>query len=565
METRPCQNCKKDFVIDERDQLYYKKINVPEPSWCSQCRIERRLATHNVWNVYWRNCSKCDKRTLSMYNKDIPIKVFCNDCWWADDWDGTEYGVDYDPSRNFLEQVYELSRKTPWVAQEVIGPTMVNSEYCNGASYLRNCYLTFWADYCENLTHSSMTLNFKDSSDCLRGYESELCYESIGFEKCYRTFFSEECDSCSDVWFSRNCYSCTNCIGCVNLRGASYCIFNEKYSKEEYAEKVKELGLDSWEKIEDLKNKSKAFWLTKPYRSYHGHSLNLNVTGDYVYTSKNSFDMYIANGAEECRYSQFITVPPAKECYDYSGWGANVERLYETHSSGENVSNVKFSYCAYTDSMDIEYSIWTVAGKNNFGCVNLKRKKYCILNKEYTKEEYEKLKAQIIEDMKKNPYIDPQGRTWTYGEFFPLNQSFFGYNETSGFKFNPKTKEQALKEGYSWYEEETQDHKATLDNKDLPDKIADTPESITDEIINCADCGRGYKIGPLEFTLLKKMGMPVPHSCPKCRMNYRFSQLNPMKLWQRNCAKCNTEVTTAYSPERPEVIYCEKCYQQEFS
>ena len=44
---------------------------------------------------------------------------------------------------------------------------------------------------------------------------------------------------------------------------------------------------------------------------------------------------------------------------------------------------------------------------------NLKRKQYCILNKEYGKVEYEKLREKIIEDMKINPYLGKLGR-----EFF---------------------------------------------------------------------------------------------------------------------------------------------------
>jgi hypothetical protein len=425
-----------------------------------------------------------------MFNKNVPITVYCNDCWWADDWDGTEYAMDYDPKRNFFEQVYELSRKTPWVAQEVIAPTMVNSEYCNGASYLRNCYLTFWADYCENLVNSSIVLEVKDSTDVLRARESQLCVESIGINKCYRTFFSEECDACNDVWFSRNCYNCTNSVGCVNLRGENYCIFNQKYSKEEYAEKLKELKLDTWSGIESVKKEARKFWLTKPYREYTGNSLNLNVTGEYVFESKNSEDLYMCTSTEESRYCQFITVPTAKECYDYSGWGANVERLYECHSTGEKASNIKFSLCAYTDSMEVEYSWWTIAGKNNFGCVNLKRKKYCILNKEYSKEDYETLREQIIADMKANPYIDEQGRTWSYGEMFPLKMTHFGYNESTGSRYLPKTKEQALAEGYTWYDEEPVQHKITLESKDLSETIATVTEAILTEVIGCADCGR---------------------------------------------------------------------------
>lgn len=562
-ETRTCQNCKKDFIIEPDDFSFYEKIKVPPPTWCPPCRMIRRNASKNVWMVYWRNCNKCDEKILSMYNKDNPVSVFCSKCWWADDWDGTEYAMDYNPSRTFFEQFYELSQKVPWVATETLGPSMVNSEYCNGATWLRNCYLTFWADYCENIAHSSILFKFKDSSDCMRAKESELCYESIGVNKCYGVFFSEECEACTNVWFSRNCYNCTNCVGCVNLRGASYNIFNVKYSKEEYFEKVKEINLEYWESLHDLKVKAKNFWLTKPYREYTGNSLNLNVTGEYVFESKNSKDIYMCTNVENSRYCQFVTVPKTKDCYDYSGWGANVELIYESHSTGEKASNVKFSFSGYPDTYNTEYCIWSTSAKNCFGCVSLKRKQYSILNKEYSKEEYEKLRIQIIEDMKKNPYIDKEGRIWSYGEFFPHKISMLGYNETDSMKFFPKTKEEAIREGYSWYDGEQVEYKTTILAKDLSNSISDTPELITKEVLGCAECNRGYKIGDLEFSLLKKMKIPIPHSCPQCRSSARFSRLNPIHLWQRNCANCHKDISTAFSPDRPEIIYCEKCYQQE--
>ena len=500
-----------------------------------------------------------------MYHQDNPISVYCPECWWADDWDGTEYEMDYDPNRPFFEQLQELIKRTPWVATETLGPSMVNSEYCNGASWLRNCYLTFWADYCENIANSSIIFQMKDSSDVMRARESQLCYESNGIHKCYNTYFSELCRESVDLWFCRNCYNCTNCVGCVNLRGESYCIFNKKYSKEEYIEKIKEMGLDSWSKIEMLKKQSMDFWMAQPWREYTGSSLNVNATGEYMYECKNSRDLYLCEGVEDSRYCQFVTVETAKDCYDYSGWGSTVELIYEAHSTGEKASNIKFSYSCYPDSLNIEYSIWASGAKNCFGCVNLKRKSYCILNKEYSKEEYEKLKSQIIEDMKKNPYVDQQGRIWSYGEFYPITMYLFGYNESDAMKFFPKTKEEALKDGYTWYDEKPTEYKITKEAKDLPETIMETPDSIVDEIIACVECERGYKVSLLELTLLKKMGLPVPHSCQKCRLKYRFSRLNPIKLWQRNCAKCQKEITTAFAPERPEIVYCEKCYQQEFN
>ncbi len=564
-ETKSCQNCKQNFVIEVEDFNFYEKINVPPPTWCPQCRIIRRISCINSWYLYYRNCDKCGKRTLSSFSPEQKITVYCQPCWWADDWDGTEYAMDYDPQKSFFEQLRELSNKTPYVALETTYLTLKNCEYSNSIAYSKNCTLTIWADHCENVSFSSLLNGLKYSSDCVRGYNSELCYGSMGFSRCYRMFFSDECDDCVDVWFSRNCYSCTNCVGCVNLRGATNCIFNVKYSKEEYLEKIKELRLDSWKGLRDLEIKAYEFWLTLPYREYNGHSLNLNVTGEHVYTSKNSKEMYIANGAENCKWCQFITVKSAKDCFDYSGWGNNAELIYESASVGENANNIKFSSECFPDSLNLEYCLWCIAGKNDFGCVSLKRKKYCILNKEYSKEEYEKLKAQIIEDMKKNPYSDKLGRKFSYGEFFPPEMSLFPYNKSNAMKFLPKTKEQALSEGYSWSDKEDPIFKATIVADLLPDTIVATEESILNQVIECKNCSRGYKITKGEFDLLRKMGLPIPHECPKCRENKRFDRLTKPKLYNRNCMKCNADIYTPYAPDRPEIVYCVKCYQQEFS
>ncbi|MFA6274258.1 MAG: hypothetical protein WC662_03800 [Candidatus Paceibacterota bacterium] len=562
-ENRVCKNCSKEFVIEANDFSYYEKIKVPAPTWCPECRIVRRFSFQNTWSVFWRNCDKCGEKTLSLYPPDQKITVYCQPCWWKDDWDGREFAMDYDPSRPFLKQIEELSNKTPFSALTSLHTSNKNCTYANALAWCKDCFMIFWADFCENVYYSSLLNTLKHSVDCVRGFFSELCYESIGLGKCYRTFFSEECDNCIDVWFSRNCYNCTNCVGCVNLHGASNHIFNIKYSKEEYAEKIKELNLESWKSLNELKKKAYEFWRTLPYREYHGNSLNKNVSGEYVFESKNSKEMYIANGAEDCKSCQFITVKPAKDCRDYSGWGNNAELVYESIVVGENSSSVFFSYECWPDCLNLQYCIWNIAGKNNFGCVNLKKKQYCILNKQYEKGEYEKLRAQIIEDMKKNPYVDKNGRQFSYGEFFPPEFSKVSYNKSNAMRFFPKNKEEAIALGYEWSDISNPTFPISISASDIPDTIQETDEAILNEVISCAECSRSFKIVKGELLLLKKMNLPLPHECPKCRENNRFARLNPIGLYDRNCAKCNIEVRTPYAPDRPEIIYCEKCYQQE--
>ncbi|HRI36281.1 MAG TPA: hypothetical protein PK765_04380 [bacterium] len=62
-------------------------------------------------------------------------------------------------------------------------------------------------------------------------------------------------------------------------------------------------------------------------------------------------------------------------------------------------------------------------------------KSYCILNKQYTEEEYNTLVPKIIAHMRE---------TGEWGEFFSPNLSPFGYNETVAMEYFPLTKEQAL-------------------------------------------------------------------------------------------------------------------------
>ena len=162
-----------------------------------------------------------------------------------------------------------------------------------------------------------------------------------------------------------------------------------------------------------------------------------------------------------------------------------------------------------------------------------------------------------------NPFTDKIGRKYFYGEFFPPEFSKFPYNKSNAMRFFPKTKEVAINEGYFWDEKESVNFQVSKIAKDLPDKINETGESILNETIECSFCMRAYKIVKGEYDLLRKMILPIPHKCPKCRENSRFERLTPMKLFDRNCAKCNINIKTPYNQTRPEIVYCEKCYQQE--
>jgi hypothetical protein len=579
-KNRICQNCKKDFTIELDDFSFYEKIKVPPPTFCPECRLIRRLSWRNEKSLNHRECGLCKKKVLSIYNDNLENIVYCANCWWGDNWDAGDYSVDIDFSKPFLVQFFELFHKVP--AINLFAFLMINSEYCNMANDMRNCYLLHDGTFDENVSYGSGVFYTKDSRDVTMVRKCELCYEIVTCINCYQTTFSQNCEDCVDVHFSHSLRGCNNCFGCVNLHKKSYYIFNEPYTKEEYKQKLKSFGLDSHRNIISLKEKAHAFWKEFP-KKYHFGVQNIDVTGDYMEHSKNAKSCFGVANVEDSKFCSFVSNGPVKTTYDFTHYGDNIELVNECLQSGRGIYNVKCGWGVWNDSKNAHYTITAPGVSDVFGCVGLKKKQYCILNKQYSKEEYKKLVPKIIQHMNDMPYVDKKGRIYKYGEFFPTELSPFGYNETTAQEYFPLDGEKAKANGYNWRESKERNYKITKNVEDIPDSIIKTPDSILDEIIACEhkgkceeDCITAFKILPEDLQFYRRMNLPLPRLCPNCRRYYRLKQRNPLKLWHRQCMcdkkghlhgdgeeKCKVGFETSYAPNRPEIIYCEKCYQQE--
>ena len=559
-ETKKCQNCKKDFTIEPDDFDFYGKINVPPPTFCSSCRLQRRMSFRNERVLYKRTCDMCSKPIITIFSPDKPYKVYCMTCWWGDKWDAEEYGMEYDPEKGFFAQVKELNRKVPYPAL-VVDFNMENSDYVNHAGSCKNCYLIFNGDQCENVLYSNTLVHVRDCMDISMVINAELSYQSIDFSGT-QIFFSENCSSCVNTYFSKDCSGLVNCFGCVNLRNKSYCMWNEQLTKEEYEKRMSEMKLDSYTFIEEIKKRAREFWLKFPRKYMYGLRNN-NVSGDYVYECKNSHSMYQANGAEDCKYCQFLTMKPTRDAYDLTEWGNNVERVYDCQTVGEGASNIKFCYGVWNTVSDVEYSCFIVNASRIFGCVGMHKKENAILNKIYSKEEFVKLRERIISDMNERPYTDVKGRTWKYGEFFPYDLSLFNYNESWNMQYFPLSEKEIREAGFAYGEQKKNVYEITLPAEKIPDSIRGIGDDVLKQVLGCGACGKAFRMVPAELQLLQRFGFPLPRKCPDCRHMDRMARINPPKIWNRECAKCKSSIETSYAPERPEIVYCEQCYQKE--
>jgi len=563
-----CQNCNTEFVIEPEDFLFYEKIKVPAPTFCPDCRRQRRLSWRNERNFYHRNCEICGDKIISIFNNKN-IKVNCQNCYFSDKWEAIEYGQNYNFNYPFFEQFKKLFMTVPQV--NLNGHVSnVNSPYVNYVVQVKNSYFCFGGGFSENIMFSNLGIDCKDSLEIYFSNFCEFCYEISNCDKCNKVFWGSNLKDCMDSYFLQDCRNCNECIMCCNLNNKTYCYKNKQYIKEEYL-KIKEDFLNELKNnLNYIKNEFKQFLISQP-KKYANILKSQNCSGDNITECnnvKNSFNIKKGENLKNC----VEVLNQVRDIYDSNSIGLNTENVYEVLTGSVNVSDVISSCIIRNNSMNIRYSYFLTSCQNCFGCVGLKNKSYCILNKQYTKEEYQELVPKIIKHMNDMPYIDSKGRVYKYGEFFPSELSPFAYNETIAQEYFPLTKEEALEQGYKWKDKEDRNYNIDVKTEDIPDDIKDINDDITSKIIECShkgtcnqQCTEAFKIIPEELQFYKRMNLPIPHLCPNCRHYERLSQRNPLKLWHRKCMNegCTNEFETSYAPDRPEIIYCEKCYQQE--
>ncbi len=570
-ETKSCQNCKKDFTIETEDFNYYEKIKVPAPTWCPECRLIRRLIWRNDRYLYKVNCGLCCNTTLSTFPKEVGV-IYCASCFSSDNWSSLDYGVDYDFSKPFFVQFSELVKRVPARARFVSSTTLVNSDYTNLVSNLKNCYLIYNSDYNENCLYGSEIENSKDCVDNTMIDGCEQSYSNVNCKKCYKAFFSTDCIESSNILFSYDLVGCMYCFGCVGLRNQKYHIYNQPFSKEEYEVKILELFNGKREKINEIENIVQELLLATPRRYVHGRQ-NVNTTGEYIYNSKNVKNSYIVTEAQNCKYCMWLVVSGARDTYDLTEYGDKVELIYDCITVGVNTTNVKFSKMVSKNSMDIEYTYGCSSSQHIFGSVGIRKKQYCILNKQYSKEEYEELLPKIKKHMNEMPFVDKIGRIYKYGEFFPTEISPYSYNQSSAQEFYPLNKTEIESLGCRYEEISEKDYIPTILKYNIPSNIGSVSNTILDEIIECFEwgndsakkqnCTKAFRVTSNELIFYKNNNIPLPEKCPNCRHFDRIKKRNGIGLYDRACTKCAIPIKTSYSPQRPEIIYCEKCYQQE--
>ena len=538
-----CKNCNQQFTITPDDLSFYERIAVLPPMWCPECRAMRRYAWRNDRNLYRRNCDLCGKSTVAMYSANKPFKVYCQPCWWSDAWDSEKYAREYDSPRGEAGQFAELQKVVPRIA--MLGKNSVRSEYTNHSSDNKDCFMSSSLVFCENVSYSDFVFHSQDCVDCMQIYvKSERCYECVDVDGCYQCQYCLLCNQCVNCSYCYDCRGCTDCFLSVNLRNKSNHFLNQPYSREEYKKKVAEYNLGSYETRKKLYQQ----FLELKKGALHKYATierSTNATGNHIFNSKNVHYSFDVDKAEDVKYVANVGDDIKDSMDSYRNYH-QIELVYECHAL-IRAYNLKFCNITY-DASHLEYCDNCFNSQNLFGCIGIKKGEYMILNKRYAPVEFKNQISKIKDHMRK---------TEEYGEFFPMSLSPFDYNESHAALFCPKAGAEKLVIGTFG--------KETMTPEQIPDDIKDVQDDITTQALKCVVCSRNYNVVAPELAFYRRENIPIPRQCYACRDATRIALRTPRKLWKRTCMKCSKEIETPYAPNRPEIIYCEQCYQNEIA
>ena len=564
-----------------------KKFSFPLPTLSPESRFRRMMMFRNERKLYKRKCSKTGKDIVALYPDDYKGTVYNPDLWRSDDWDPLDFGKEYVPG-NFYDDLRKLFDEAPYV--NMFAFHNENSDYTNGSEGNKNCYMIFASDHNEDCYYSYSIFDCKNVVD---GYGSKWCensYQIIDCLNCMKTCYSQKVDASFNILFSYHIKNCKNVFLSVGLKDKEYYFMNEFVGKEKWDAEIVPLIVDIFAtgKVEEYQAKLQEMvkWTIVQNMSVINAQ---NCIWDLIDNSKNVLNSFEVHNAEDIRW-----VINANGCKDIM-WGYVVvdgsQKVYEWVSIAANYSTATV-WNSWTPVKNSYLCNFIIGVENMLGVVWCKNKSYCILNKQYTKGDWEEKAKQITQEL-----ID-QKKRW---EFFDPEFSPFPYNDTVADEYFPiKTllidgKEKILHPDWTgtvtvldsslfisdalldlWWTEKIKIKRRTKENEinipagiqtikaaDVAFDIQQVDNDILNKAIICEVSGRPFKLSASELDFYRRNGFPIPHKHPDIRHQERLDKRPGRTISLRSCSKCSQEMLSVYPESYEGKVYCEACYNKE--
>lgn len=425
--------------------------------------------------------------------------------------------------------------------------------------------MCFFGGISENCMYCTWFLMDKDSSDLFHCNNLELCYECSYCNKCYDLNFGYFCTNCRNSWFLVDCKDCQDCFGCSNLKHKRYCWFNEEVGEKEFKKRLNAVELSDFEVLEKYKKKFAEEVLPKAsFQALDIDQYSEDCEGHHIWSSKNCVECFDVQDSEDLKYSRDVAAK-FRDSHDVAYTGLDAEMCYEQIAGGEKIQNARFNLFSGFTSLNIDYCDYCGVLENCFGCVGLRKKKFCILNKQYSESDYWKLLDRIKCDM-----LDRK----EYGEFPPFAYATHPYIDscaTEDFDLDQKEFEDILKKDNEYFDIErksllgygTPNNKNNSDAHNFAgDEDLWSDEKILNTTFACEETGQPFKIQKQELEFYKKKGLPLPRLHPETRHRNRFEWRGDRKILDGKCGDCGKTVKTIYPPDFTGKVCCDECYSK---
>jgi len=438
------------------------------------------------------------------------------------------YSSDYDFWKSFFENLVKFEKKS-YFPYRITFQEWENTEYADMVIWSKNTYLSYGVvNNCENILY---WISIKDNcTNILNAWmvvdNTENCYNVFWVVNSYKIFFSKYISNCSNIWFSSNLTWCKECLFCNNLDNCSYYIKNTKYKKQDYL----------LEKEKILKEKNNYINNYKLLDKIWVNNNSNNVSGSYLIKCENLNNSYNCYWVKNWKNIILVWSDAGNEnMYDvFQAWSPSWNDMYGVCWAWSWATNI-FNCCNISGGSNLFYSLHLINCSYCIWCIWLKNKSYCILNKQYSKEEWEIMADKIFASM------DEQ---WILWDFFPGELNPFYFNDTVSWLIWWFKKEEVVKDWYMW-----RDEKIKVDIPEWSEVIYTSPQpsplrgegvkSIQDfqwydgawkwqidkEILKKVikdEKWNYYRIVKMEYDFLVKHSLPLPeiHWIERMKINF---------------------------------------------
>jgi len=549
---RMCELTGEKWVMDEEEISWYKKFNVPPSKRSPLTRMRYLTSTFSSGQLWYNKHANTGKPVITYVHPATGIRVLPDEEWFGRDF--IDVALDYDSSRPLFDQLWGLRLKVPKGASG-------NYEKCENSIsvFSYGDVNSYFVGACKskNSLCSIVALDTENSAEVYNSFGVTNSYRVVRCDRVFNCRYIQESKDCVNVFFAFDCRNCENCFGATNQRNKSYIWFNEQLTKEVWEERFKNIDLGDRLAVEREMEQfgsllDRAIWpenFNDKCMDSIGEYLTDSTNNQYVYTSNggarnNAWCIWAIGNSEQ----NFVCADPADAQENYYTAGC------------ANSFRCKYSYVT-SRCQNCEYCLDIYDSENCFACIGLRHKQFCILNKQYSEEDYWKLVDEIKTKMLETGVYEDSLPAKFSGAYFPESGATTYYlaprelgNQMEAHMFDPNS-EDAIGE-------ELMKARDVTPISEIPSRAEDV-DQLEGKVFKDPTLNRRFGFIKPELDFYKHMHVapPMEHQIERVRRVILMANSGVME--KGICHHCSKEIMFAKNAMYPtRKIYCKDCYHE---